>query len=106
MRRSRYFVRTTKKRQNQFSVVLVVMVVILLAVVLAVGKYNIRKKKAEYDKRQEQLAIQIQNEVERATEIEEYEKYTKTKKYAEEVAKEKLGLVKEDEIVFISENEE
>ena len=28
------------------------------------------------------------------------EKYTKTKKYAEEVAKEKLGLVKEDEIIF------
>jgi cell division protein DivIC len=26
--------------------------------------------------------------------------YTKTKKYAEEVAKDKLGLVYEDEIIF------
>ena len=39
-------------------------------------------------------------EEKRAEEIEEYGKYTKTKKYAEEIAKEKLGLVNEDEIVF------
>ena len=29
-----------------------------------------------------------------------YTKYTKTKKYAEEVAKDKLGLVYEGEIIF------
>ena len=32
--------------------------------------------------------------------IEEYGKYTKTKKFVEDMAKEKLGLVKDDEIVF------
>ena len=36
-------------------------------------------------------------------ELEEYEKYTKTAKYVEEVAKEKLGLVYEDEIIFQAE---
>ena len=34
------------------------------------------------------------------SELEEYEKYTQTQKYVEDVAKEKLGLVYEDEIVF------
>ncbi len=37
---------------------------------------------------------------ERAKELEEFATYTKTKKYAEEVAKDKLGLVYEDEIIF------
>ena len=36
----------------------------------------------------------------RSEEIEEYRKYTQTKKYAEDVAKEKLGLVKKDEILL------
>ena len=31
---------------------------------------------------------------------EEFEAYTQTKKYVEEVAKERLGLVYEDEILF------
>jgi cell division protein DivIC len=105
MKGNKYLIRSAKKRQNRFSVTLVIIVVILLAVVLGVGKYNNRKKLAEYEKQKEQLAAQIESEQERATEIEEYEKYTKTKKYAEEVAKEKLGLVGEDEIIFKSENE-
>ena len=37
------------------------------------------------------------------TGIEEYRKYTQTQKYVEEVAKEKLGLVNENEIIFKSE---
>ena len=40
----------------------------------------------------------------REEEIAEYEKYTQTKKYVEEVAKEKLGLVYEGEIIFKDEN--
>ena len=38
----------------------------------------------------------------RAEEIAEFEAYTRTKKYVEDVAKEKLGLVYEDEIIFKS----
>ena len=37
---------------------------------------------------------------ERAEEIEALEAYTKTKKYVEDVAKDKLGLVYEDEVIF------
>lgn len=42
----------------------------------------------------------LTEEQERTKEIEEYEKYTQTKKYIEEVAKDKLGLVHEGEIIF------
>jgi len=43
---------------------------------------------------------EIEAEEARSAEIEEYGKYTQTKKFVEEVAKEKLGLVYEGEIIF------
>ena len=49
---------------------------------------------------EEALMQEIAAEEARAEEIAEYEKYTQTKKYVEEIAKEKLGLVYEGEIIF------
>ena len=51
------------------------------------------------------LTEQIEQEKQRAEEIEEFEKYTKTKKYIEDVAREKLGLVYEDEIIIQTEDD-
>lgn len=98
--RNEYLLNPSKKKQNKVSVVLILLVLLMLIIVVSVGKHNIKVKQAEYDKREEQLNEQIISEEKRAEEIEEYGKYTKTKKYAEEIAKEKLGLVNEDEIVF------
>jgi cell division protein DivIC len=47
---------------------------------------------------------QIADEDARTLELEELATYTKTKKYAEEVAKDKLGLVYENEIIFQESN--
>ncbi|MBR6238210.1 MAG: septum formation initiator family protein [Lachnospiraceae bacterium] len=98
--KNKYLLRSSKKRQNKVSVILITIVLVMLVIVVSVGKHNISKRQAEYDKREARLLEQIEEENKRAEEIAEYEKYTKTKKYAEEVAKEKLGLVKEDEIIF------
>lgn len=98
--KNRYLLRSTKKRQNKISVALVAIVVILLIIVVSVGKYNINQKRDFYEKKEAQLREQISEEEARSVEIDEYEKYTKTKKYAEEIAKEQLGLVKDDEIIF------
>ena len=65
---------------------------------------ELREKKAYYAKREEELALQIEQEEQRAEEIKEYETYTQTKKYIEEVARDKLGLVYEGEILFKDEN--
>ena len=45
---------------------------------------------------------QIKEEA-RAAQLEEYRVYVQTKQYVEKVAKEKLGLVKKDEILFKAE---
>ena len=59
-----------------------------------------KQKNQTYQNREAALEKQIADETERSKEIEDLETYTKTKKYVEDVAKEKLGLVYEDEILF------
>lgn len=89
-----------KKKQNRLAMLSITVVVAMLFVVIAVNSYNLRQKQADCIAREEALQSQIDEENARTEELKEFKKYTKTKKYAEEVAKEKLGLVYEDEIVF------
>lgn len=79
---------------------LVSMVVLILTGVVAVDSVELRQKKEEYAAKEAALEEQIEAEQQRAEEIEEYRKYTQTKAYVEEVAKDKLGLVYEGEIIF------
>lgn len=93
-----------KKRQNSLGMLLVTTVVVMMLVVVTVKSIELRDKRAVYMAREEALMEQIAAEQARTEEIEEYEKYTQTKKYVEEVAKNKLGLVYEGEIIFKDEN--
>ncbi|MBO4845221.1 MAG: septum formation initiator family protein [Lachnospiraceae bacterium] len=93
-----------RKKQNRFSVMLVIIVLIMMMAVVSYNKHNLRNRQESYLKQEEILLEQIAKEEARSEEIAEYAKYTKTKKYAEEVAKEKLGLVNENEIIFKTEN--
>lgn len=89
-----------KKRQNRFSMVLVMIAVLMVLVVVSLRSVDLKRKQEYYGAQIEQLERQIEEETQRTAEIEEYEKYTKTRKYVEEVAKDKLGLVYEGEIIF------
>ena len=93
-----------KKNQNRFSMFLVTLVVLMIMVVVAVGRIELLQRLDEVKAKEAELETQIQAEEKRAEEIEEYRKYTQTKKYVEEVAKDKLGLVYEGEILFKEEN--
>lgn len=92
-----------KRRQNRLGMILVSVVVLMLCLVLTVSMMSLNKKRNGYVERQESLQQQIEAENRRAEELVEYEKYTKTAAYVEEVAKDKLGLVYSDEIVFQAE---
>lgn len=93
-----------KKRQNKTGMLLVTMVVIMMLIVVSVKSVELREKRAAYMERVQALREQIEGEQARAEAIEEYEKYTQTKRYVEEIAKNKLGLVYEGEIIFKDEN--
>lgn len=89
-----------KKRQNRLGMFLVLMVVLMLLVVVSFKSVELKQKQESYAARERVLQEQIDAEKARTEEIEEYRKYTQTKKYVEEVAKEKLGLVNEGEIIY------
>ena len=93
-----------KRRQNRLGMILVTVVVVSLCLVLMISMMSLKKKRDGYIERQQSLEQQIEDENKRAEDLVEYEKYTKTAAYVEEVAKDKLGLVYEDEIVFQAED--
>lgn len=89
-----------KKRQNKFGMFLVTTVIVMLLVVVTVKSVELKQKLTIYEAKENVLQEQIAEEELRSEEIAEYEKYTQTKKYVEEVAKDKLGLVHDGEIIF------
>lgn len=93
-----------KRRQNRFSMFLVSLVVVMILVVVAVKRIELSAKMETNQEKIEQLNGLIADEEERAEEIAEYEKYTHTKAYVEEVAHDKLGLVYDGEIIFRENN--
>lgn len=92
-----------KNLQNRFSMVLVTLVVVVLLVVVGIRSYGLTQKREELQKQMDEVLVLQEKEKQKAAELEEYAKYTKTLKFYEEYAKKKLRLVYEDEIIFIKE---
>ncbi len=88
------------KWANRMAIMGITMVVVCLAVVINAKGASLKKSDLEYKIRVENLEAQVAAEDKRTEELQDYKIYVKTKEYAEEVAKEKLGLVNPDEILI------
>ncbi len=95
--------RRVMRRKKRMEFKLVLAAVFCLLLVASFGKLRLQQKNDAYRQQQEELLAEISDEQERTKEIEELKKYVQTKKYVEEVAKERLGLVYKDEILFKAE---
>ncbi|MGN1024236.1 MAG: septum formation initiator family protein [Lachnospiraceae bacterium] len=93
-----------RKSQNRLSMGLVLFVMFVILGVVGLRAYQLHRQLDQYTAKKESLQTQIDAENQRTKEIAEYGKYTQTDEYVEEVAREKLGLVKKDEIIFKSED--
>lgn len=98
--------RRTRNDQNRIAKILISLIVLMLVVVVSVKSYELYEKKSSYEELKQQLAEQIEYEQDRSIKIAEYETYTQTKAYVEEVARDRLGLVYEGEILFRDENQD
>ena len=78
----------------------ITLVVMCLAVAINIKGADLKQSDLDYKVREENLDAQVKAEEKRTEELKEYKIYVKTKQYAEEVAKEKLGLVDPDEILL------
>ena len=92
--------RYSSRRANQTGKICVTLIVLALIGVMSVQIVNLYQKDQQLIAQEKLLQKQMETELSRQQEIEEYEAYTKTQEYVEEIAKSKLGLVYKDEIIF------
>lgn len=67
---------------------------------MAFRSMTLQAKNNEYKSQEAELNQEIEKEKERSSEVEEYQEYVQSDEYVKDVAREKLGLVDPDEIVF------
>jgi len=79
---------------------IIAFVVLILCGIVSFKRIDLEAKSAENVLSIERLDAQIKEQEERSADINNLKVYVQTKKYIEEVAREKLGLVYEDEIIF------
>lgn len=89
-----------KGRQSRWSFVGVIAVVLILLLMVSYKSVELRKKQDGYQVRKQELQAQIDAEEARAEELVNLRKYVQTDSYTQQVAEEKLGLVREGEILF------
>ena len=99
--------KTEKKNRidsNQLGMLAIACVAFILLGWFTMESSGLQNRLAVYDARAVELEEKIENEIARTKEINELKEYMTTDEYAEQFAREKLGLVKENEIVFQEEN--
>ena len=89
-----------KRRTNSGGLLMITFVLTILLCAIGFNTYTQKQKQAELLSREAELDNQISQEIDRSHELAEFRKYTQTQAYIEEVAKDKLGLVREGQIVF------
>ena len=92
--------RRREKASNALITVIIAIIVVCLCVVIRVRSKDIKAKNEEDHKRIEELTAQLEAEKNRAEELEVYSKYVNTKQFVELMARDKLGLVYPNEIIF------
>ena len=97
----------SKKRKGRglnAGTVSIVFIVLVFVAVMSIQIYKLKEKDALLADREQNLQEQLENESQRAEDIEELNLYTQTIEYIKEIAY-KLGIISENEIIF-KENDE
>ena len=92
--------RKKKTGYNRLGMLTIAVTVLMLLGILMMQSRDISDKIAVYDARAAALEQDLEEQKSRTKEIDKYKAYMKTDEYAEQVARERLGLVKDNEIIF------
>lgn len=94
-----------RKTHNRMSMILITVVVIVMTIIVGYSVHEMNIELKEKQEKIDNLNEQIADEEKRKEENEEYKEYVETDEFVEDTAREKLGLVYEDEVVFIKEED-
>lgn len=93
-----------RRKQDRDIAILIGAVILLLAVVFGSKSVSLLQRLHTYQEKEAYYNNLIKEETQRKEDLVEFEKYTKTTKYVEEIAQKNFGLVKDGEILFIAED--
>jgi cell division protein DivIC len=87
-----------KKRRTGLGII--ALVVLLLCGIVSYKRIGLEAESIQMQQKKQELLNQKESLIKEGQSIEDYKAYIQTKKYIEEVARKKLGLVYKDEIIF------
>ena len=87
-------------RQSKYTVMGFLVFVLLLMVITLVASSRLRLRLEAGESRIVALEQAMEQETARTEEIREMEEYMRSDAYTEQVAKDKLGLIRDGEIIF------
>ena len=85
---------------NKLSIYIVFGFLVVFAVVLIVNCNSLSDKVTRLEAQKAECQQLLEEEQQEALDLQELEKTTQTKKYYEQIARERLNMVYEDEILF------
>lgn len=88
------------KKMNRFTIFCALVLTVVFGSIFTFKIFELKSQSREYAIQLEQLKKQRDEQKARDAELDEFEDYVGTDEYVEDVAREKLGLVYKDEILF------
>ena len=94
------------QKPNRIGIKISTTVVVILFAVLSYKTVTLHQKASEYQATLDQYQKDVEKLEQDRQEIEEQKEYVQSDAYVEELAREKLGLVYKDEVIFEADEEQ
>lgn len=89
-----------RRKKSSTGIGTIAFVVLILFAIVSYSRIGLEERHDEAQIKINRLEAKIEKQQERQIEINNLRAYVQTKSYIEEIAREKLGLVYEDELIF------
>jgi cell division protein FtsB len=89
-----------QKRSNRIGMLLAFALVAVIGIALLSSKRLLEKRNIGYEAQIQELQTQIEEQQKKSDDLDQYKKYIQTKKFVEDMAKDKFGLIYPDELIF------
>lgn len=96
----RQMARTMEKKRRRRTTIGVSAMVVVLVAILSVQTVRMNDKNAVYEAQEEELEEELAAEEQRTEALQDEEEYVNSDEYKESVARSRLGMAYDDEIIF------